>query len=155
MQLSITEMAHFNQRQFVVVARDVTEQTMKEWFLDAIIENIPSMIFVKEAEELRFTLFNRAGEELIGATRDLLIGKTDFDFVPHEQAVAFTAKDREVLQQQGVVDVWEEPIDSPDKGRRILHTRKVAVRDERGVARYLLGISEDITERKRIERELA
>ena len=155
MQLSITEMAHFNQRQFVVVARDVNEQKTKELFLDAIIENIPNMVFVKEAEELRFTLFNRAGEKLIGASRDILLGKTDFDFVPREQAEAFTLKDREVLEQSGVADIWEEPIDTPNMGRRILHTRKVAIRDERGVARYLLGISEDITERKRIERELA
>jgi len=116
MQLAITEMAHFGQRQFVAVARDVTEQKTQELYLDAIIENIPNMVFVKDAEDLCFTLFNRAGEELIGARRNVLIGKSDFDFVPREQAEAFTTKDREVLQQTGVVDIWEEPIDTSTKG---------------------------------------
>ena len=46
MQLAITEMAHFGQRQFVTVAWDVTEQTTQELYLDAIIENIPNMVFV-------------------------------------------------------------------------------------------------------------
>jgi len=155
MQIVLNEMAHFNQRQFVGIARDVTAQKRQEWFLDAIIENLPSMVFVKDAEELRFTLFNKAGEELLGASRHFLIGKTDFDFVPEEQATAFTKKDREVLRQHGPVDIWEELIDSPTKGRRILHTRKVAIRDELGTPRYLLGISQDITEHKRIENELA
>ena len=154
-QLAINEMAHFGQRQFVAVARDVTEQKTQELYLDAIIENIPNMVFVKDAEDLCFTLFNRAGEELIGARRDVLIGKSDFDFVPREQAEAFTTKDREVLQQTGVVDIWEEPIDTRTKGQRLLHTRKIAIRDEQGVPKYLLGISEDITDRKRIEKELA
>ena len=108
MQLAITEMAHFGQRQFVAVARDVTEQKTQELYLEAIIENIPDMVFVKDAEDLCFTLFNRAAEELIG--------KSDFDFVPREQAEAFTTKDREVLRQTGVVDIWEEPIDTSTKG---------------------------------------
>jgi PAS domain S-box-containing protein len=46
MQLAITEMAHFGQRQFVTVVWDVTEQTTQELYLDAIIENIPNMVFV-------------------------------------------------------------------------------------------------------------
>ena len=98
MQLAITEMAHFDQRQFDAVARDVTEQKTQALYLDAIIENIPNMVFVKDAKDLRFTLFNRAGEKLIGA--------------PREQVEAFTTKDREVLRQTGVVDIWEEPIDT-------------------------------------------
>ena len=139
MQLAITEMAHFGQRQFVAVARDVTEQKTQELYLDAIIENIPNMVFVKDAEDLCFTLFNRAGEELIGARRDVLIGKSDFDFVPREQAEAFTTKDREVLQQTLVVDIWQEPIDTRTKGQRLLHTRKFAIRDEQRGAEIFAG----------------
>lgn len=155
MQISVDEMAHFNQRQFVAIARDVTEQRTKEWLLDAIVENIPNMVFVKDATDLRFTLFNRAGESLFGVPRNALIGKNDFDLVPPEQAEFFVQMDREALQKTEPVDIWEEPLDSKTKGRRILHTRKVAIRDENGAAKYLLGISEDITERKKIERNLA
>src|SRR5215472_8538780 len=81
-------------------------------FLDSIVENLPAMIFMKEAESLRFARFNRAGEELLGLQRDVLLGKCDYDFFPKEQADAFTAKDREVLRGGVVVDIPEEPIDT-------------------------------------------
>ncbi len=47
-----------------------------------------------------------------------------------------------------VLDIPEEPI-ATKNGQRWLHTRKVPLLDEAGRPRYLLGISEDITERKR------
>jgi PAS domain S-box-containing protein len=37
-----------------------------EEFLNSIVENIPDMIFVKDAENLQFVRFNKAGEELLG-----------------------------------------------------------------------------------------
>jgi PAS domain S-box-containing protein len=116
-------------------------------FLDAVLENIPAMVFVKEAAELSFVRFNRAGEELLGIPRMEMIGKTDFDFFPTSEAEFFVAKDRETLRNQHMVDIPEEPIQTA-RGERWLHTRKVPVIDERGEARYLVGISHDITERK-------
>lgn len=47
----------------------------------------------------------------------------------------------------------EEPLQTKDQGERILHTRKVPVLNDRGEAEYLLGISEDVTESKRAEKE--
>ncbi len=117
-------------------------------FLDAIVENIPDMIFVKRAEDLMFVRFNRAGEELLGWSRDELLGKTDHDFYPKEEADFFHAKDRETLRNKVLVDVAEEPIHTKAHGLRWLHTKKVPVLDERGEPKYLLGISEDITQRK-------
>jgi PAS domain S-box-containing protein len=119
-------------------------------FLESIVENIPDMIFVKEAKHLRFERFNRAGEELLGASRDVLIGKTDYDFFPVEQADAFTALDRQTLAGGVRVDIPEEPIDTVH-GRRWLHTRKIPILDELGNPKYLLGISENITARKAAE----
>jgi PAS domain S-box-containing protein len=121
-------------------------------FLDSIIENIPNMVFVKDAKDLRFVLFNRAGEELIGLPREAFIGKTDYDFFPKEEADFFTAKDRETLASGRVLDIPEEPIQTADKGVRILHTKKITISGPDGKPAYLLGISEDITERKRAER---
>jgi two-component system, cell cycle sensor histidine kinase and response regulator CckA len=118
------------------------------WFLEAIIENVPAMIFVKDAEHLRFERFNRAGEELLGMRREDLLGKNDYDFFPPEQAAFFQAKDREVLERGELLDIPEEPIDTP-RGKRWLHTRKIPIRDDNGVPKYLLGISIDITEQKR------
>ena len=40
------------------------------------------MVFVKDAKDLRFVMFNKAGEELIGVPKADLIGKNDYDFFP-------------------------------------------------------------------------
>jgi PAS domain S-box-containing protein len=129
------------------------ELTQAYSFLDSVIENIPNMIFVKDAEDLRFVRFNRAGEELIGLSRDKLIGKSDFDFFPNSEADEFQRRDREVLSGKSIVDIPEEPMSTRDKGILTLHTKKIPVFGEDGVAKYLIGISEDITERKKIEAE--
>ncbi|MGI8738082.1 MAG: response regulator [Gammaproteobacteria bacterium] len=123
-------------------------------FLDSVIENIPNMVFVKDAQSLRFVRLNRAGEELLGYARDDLLGKCDHDVFPTEQADSFTARDREVLMGSTVVDISEEPIQTRGKGTRILHTRKVPILDEHGEPRNLLGISEDVTEQKESERQI-
>jgi PAS domain S-box-containing protein len=123
--------------------------------IEAVVENVPLMVFVKEAKDLRFVLFNRAGEELLGHDRTALLGKNDLDFFPPGQAAYFLAKDREVLDgAAGRVDIPEEPIMTAENGERLLHTQKVCIRGGDGTTKFLLGISEDITERKRAEEEL-
>jgi PAS domain S-box-containing protein len=145
-------------------ARLAVEEELKRvnQFLEAVVENIPDMIFVKRAEDHMFIRFNRAGEQLLGWTRDELLGKTDHDFYPKSEADFFHAKDKETLRSGQLVDVAEEPITTKGKGLRWLHTKKIPVHDERGKPLYLLGISEDITARKEsearlhaLERELA
>jgi PAS domain S-box-containing protein len=122
--------------------------------LDAIIENIPAMVFVKDAERLAFVRVNRAEEELIGLPRDQVIGKTDFDFFPASEAESFVAKDRETLASGKLVDIPEEPIHTL-RGERWLRTKKVALRDATGKATHLLGISHDITEYRQTIAELS
>jgi len=123
-------------------------------FLETVVENIPNMIFVKDAEELRFVRFNRAGEELLGWSRNALIGKNDYDFFPREEADWFTTKDRAVLESGELLDIPEEVIQTAH-GRRYLHTRKVAMVDADGKPAYLLGISEDITGKREAEQTLS
>jgi PAS domain S-box-containing protein len=138
---------------------DITERKQAErelqeskHLIEAIVENVPLMIFLKESADLRFVVFNRAGEELLGYDRKALIGKNNLDLFPPEQAAHFMAKDREVLDgKAAILDIPEEPILTAKKGQRLLHTRKVCIRGSDGVTKYLLGISEDITERKQAE----
>ena len=73
---------------------------------------------------------------------------------PKEEADFFTEKDRQVFETGGLVDIPEEAIETKHQGLRILHTRKIPIFDETGEPRYLLGISEDITDRKRSEAAL-
>jgi PAS domain S-box-containing protein len=130
------------------------EQNLQEsrHLVEAIVENVPLMIFLKEATDLRFVVFNRAGEELLGYDRKALLGKNNLELFPPEQAANFMAKDREVLDgKAAILDIPEESILTARKGQRLLHTRKVCIRGSDGITKYLLGISEDITERKHAE----
>ena len=131
------------------------EQLLQEnkQLVDSIVENIPAMIFMKRADNLQFVLINKAGEELTGISRQDFIGKTDYDFFPKEQADAFIAKDKAALAR-GFEDIPEEPIDTKSRGQRILHTKKITLRDNQGNPQFLLGISHDITDRKNTETQL-
>lgn len=140
------------------VLLDATEQENTEHelyktnqFLDSIIENIPNMVFLKDAKELRFVRFNKAGEDLLGYSRDNLIGKNDYDFFPKEEADFFIAKDRATLASSESIDIPEEEIHTKKLGKRTLHTKKITIRDQDGNPNYLLGISEDITESKLLQ----
>lgn len=136
-----------------ITDRKVTEDHLKQAhaFLDSIVDNVPIMLFVKEAEGLRFVRFNRASEELVGMRREDVLGKCDFDLFPPDEAQFFTEKDRGVLAGGVMVEIPEEIIDTINHGKRILHTKKIPVLDSDGRPRFLLGISEDITEKKRTE----
>jgi len=131
--------------------KQTAEANKASLFLNAVVENIPDMIFIKEAKELRFTLFNKAGEELLGFSKNDLIGKNDFDFFPKAEAEFFTSIDRNVLNHKHLIEIPEEPIQTKFKGQRILHTKKVPIYDENGEPEFLLGISEDITDKKKAE----
>ncbi len=135
------------------VEERTAELSQSRAFLDSLIENLPNMVFVKDAKELKFIRFNKAGEDLLGYKRADLIGKNDFDFFPKDQAEFFTSKDRAVLDGHEIVDIAEEKIATLNRGVRILHTKKIPLFDADGKAEYLLGISEDITEVKKAEDE--
>ncbi|MGE5658157.1 MAG: PAS domain-containing protein, partial [Actinomycetota bacterium] len=124
-------------------------------FLNSVVENLPLGIFAKDAESLRFVLWNKAGETIAGFTSQEIVGKSDYDVFPKEQAEVIIAQDREVLAHYQspypIKEILEEPIQTPHKGLRILHTRKIPILDAKGNPAYLLGITEDITERKQVD----
>lgn len=142
------------------ILTDITDQKRieenlrrSEVFITSVLENLPNMIFVKDAKDFRFVRFNKAGEELLGYRRHELLGKNDYNIFPKEEADFFTAKDREVLRSGHLLDIPEEPIQTKGNGLRFLHTKKIPICSADGTPQYLLGISEDITERKQAEEE--
>ena len=129
-----------------VTAQEALRQSNR--FLDSVVDNIPNMVFVKDANELKFVRVNKAGEALTGLSREELYGKCDYDLFPQNEADFFIAKDRETLAAGRMLNVPEEEIVTRSLGKRYLHTKKIPILDEHGKPEYLLGISEDITEQK-------
>ena len=125
------------------------EKELKESniFLDTILKNAPNMIFVKDAKSLRFVHINKDGEKLFGLPKREILGKNDYDLVPADQAERITKLDKETLEKRTLLDIYEEKITTKG-GDRWLHTRKIPVVDDNGEPQYLVGIAEDITERK-------
>jgi PAS domain S-box-containing protein len=142
----------------VAIAEELREANR---FLEVVLDNIPDMVFVKRASDHSFFRFNRAGEQLLGRTQEELFGKNDYDIFPKEEADSFRYTDCKIYETGELLEIPEEPISSRDRGVRWVHTKKVPVYDgDRPL--YVVGISEDITERKlaqeharALERELA
>ena len=116
-------------------------------FLDSIIENIPDMVLIRDATDLRIVRVNRAAEALLGRARDGLLGKKPCELFPPPQAEFFERIDREVVDGRKIVEIPDEPILTP-RGVRVLHTKKVPILGAGGEPAYVLGISVDVTERR-------
>lgn len=123
-------------------------------FISSIVDNIPHMIAVKDAKELTYVSLNKAGEELLGYSQEEVLGKTDFQIFSKQDAETFLANDQQVLRQATLEDIPQEWIATKHKGIRVLHTKKIPIFDNQGRPRYLLGISEDITEQREAEKIL-
>lgn len=116
--------------------------------VQAIVDALPFVLFVKDAEELRIRVMNEAALALAGATREQMIGKLDHEYLPKEQADKFMADDREVLAS-GKIKVMEEVarIQGVDLWFR---TRKVPLRDAQG-RQHVMGVTEEITAQRAAE----
>jgi PAS domain S-box-containing protein len=120
-------------------------------YLNNIINAIPAPIFVKDQDH-RFMLVNDACCELNGISRDNLIGKSDFDLFPPEDAAAFREQEERIFQH-GKVDVREETILRPNRSIQTVITQKATFKNEYG-QNYLIGCHLDISDRKQFEKAL-
>jgi diguanylate cyclase (GGDEF)-like protein/PAS domain S-box-containing protein len=143
---------------WVATHEDITELRRAEMerdrnrtFLDTLIEHMPITVTVKDAHDGRYVLVNRAAETLFAVPRGQMLGKRLHDVFPKAEADFFAARDREILQSPDRLLVTEHTVNTPHDGTHVLMTKKLAIRDENGNPQYLLGLSEDITERKRAE----
>jgi diguanylate cyclase (GGDEF)-like protein/PAS domain S-box-containing protein len=116
---------------------------------------LPDLIYAKDTES-RFVIGNIAVARLMGATPDELLGKTDFDFYPQELAKQYYADEQEIIRSGQPLINREEPLMDQLTGRKgWLSTTKVPLRNSEGKIVGIVGIGQDITERKRAEEKLA
>jgi diguanylate cyclase (GGDEF)-like protein/PAS domain S-box-containing protein len=119
-----------------------------------LIETLPDCLNIKDRAG-RFLIANEPTATLMHApSAATLIGRTDFDFYPHEVAEGFLKDEREVMAA-GTPRLIEQ-VASHDDGTTIcLSTLKVPIFDDRHRPIGLITHNRDITERKRLERDLA
>ncbi|MHB1375944.1 MAG: PAS domain-containing protein [Candidatus Humimicrobiaceae bacterium] len=135
------------------IQKNLFESKKQNSFFNSIIDNFPIMLFLKDAKELRFKMVNKAAEDLLGLSRKDILEKTDYDIFPKNQADFFVKKDREALSNKNSIFIEEEKIASKDK-TIIISTKKLPILDENNEPLYILGISENITEKRQLEKTI-
>src|ERR1700678_3822427 len=147
---------------WVATHEDITERRQAERerdrtkaFLDTVIENVPVTLVVKNARDHRYVLVNRAAEDLWGLSRSEMIGKVAHDLFTKDEADSIEAHDAEVLQSGHQLLIDEHPLRTPRSGTRLVTSKRLAILGADGEPEYLLGVIEDITEKRRAEERIA
>jgi len=142
------------------VLMDITERKKVEEalaeerdLLQALIDNIPDHIYFKD-DKNQFIRVNKARAEFSGTIPESMIRKTDFDFFPHQQAEAASANDNWVMKFNKPLVDKEEKITHADGTEHWLSATKIPQHNEKGQIIGTMGISRNITERKKAEEEL-
>ncbi len=128
------------------------ELLLSNRFLDSMIEHLPIPLYIKDATDLRYVRINRAEEALVGLTREEMLGKSPHELFEKEVADSIEAQDRQVISGGVPVEIPDHMFHSPTKGQRQLHTGKVPVFGDGPEPTHILGISEDVTQQKELEK---
>jgi diguanylate cyclase (GGDEF)-like protein/PAS domain S-box-containing protein len=139
---------------------DITERKESEMaiiyeqsLLHALMANISDHIYFKDKKK-RFIRVNKAKAEYSEITAEKMIGKTDFDFFPPEIAKQSSADDDLVIETgKPIIDKVEKIIHS-DKTEHWFSTTKVPWYNREDKITGLIGISRNITERKKADEAL-
>ncbi len=125
----------------------------RHYWLETMVNHVPDYIYAKDLEG-RFLIANQATATENGFREaHEIIGKTDFDIHTPENARHFEQAERRVIETGEPIFGIEE-LNAVSKVERWLMTSKVPLRDKQGVTIGVVGISRDITDRKRAERLL-
>jgi PAS domain S-box-containing protein len=145
--------------QVAVLFKDITDSKLadeslnnKQRELSTILDSSPIIIFYKDKDG-RVIQANRAFAEALKTTKEKLLGKTVFDLYSPEIAQAMTNDDIVVMESKrpklGIIEPYESPT-----GLRWIRTDKIPSFDKKGSVTGLIGFSEDITERRNMEKQL-
>jgi PAS domain S-box-containing protein len=144
----------------VMMLTDVTQQKRdretrreSESLLRAVIEGTSEGVFVKDAEG-RYLLINPAGASALGRRSAAeVVGRTDAELLPAAAATAVAEQERRVVDESAA-RTFEYAVPDPS-GTRIFSVTATPHRDASGRAIGVIGVSRDITERKRMDEEKA
>jgi PAS domain S-box-containing protein len=133
------------------LARRERRQRRHQRLIEAVVENSPAVIYVKDLAG-RYLMVNQRYIDIFRLERAQVIGKTDFDLFPNDVAAAFRAMDERVAVTETALT--EEETAPLDDGLHTYVSVKTPLRDEAGLSYAVFGISTDITEQRRAEEAL-
>lgn len=148
---------------YVVIVQDISEdiarnQTLMDsvkkyrelsGFLTTLLDSIPDHIFYKDKDGI-YLGCNKAFEQASGIKKERLVGRDDFELYDRETAELFVSKDREVLSDLNDRRS-EETVTFSDGKVVVTETLKTPYYNADGEVAGLIGISRDITDRKKKE----
>lgn len=134
------------------ISHDITDRVKSTHLLKSIIQTAPLRIFWKD-RHLNYLGCNDLFAHDAGVdTAQQLIGKSDFDLVWRDQAPLYRNDDTRVMESGNATLGYEEPQTTPTGDEIWLRTSKVPLIDTfTGETIGVLGIYDDITERKKME----
>ncbi|MBB3228326.1 diguanylate cyclase (GGDEF)-like protein/PAS domain S-box-containing protein [Luteibacter sp. Sphag1AF] len=115
-----------------------------------MLELMPTPMFIRDAHH-RWVAANQMGCDFYGIRRDEVLGRTDSQLFPPEQAARFTTGDDAVLRSEQVVESEETIVDAQGRSRTLI-TRKTRV-DIDGHPHVLASVT-DITEVRESEAQV-
>jgi len=118
--------------------------------LQTLIDLVPDNLWVKDADS-RFVVANVATAARLGKTSQDLIGKSDLELCPPETAQKYFADERRIIATgQPMID-REEYILGAEGAKTWIATTKVPMRDEAGEVVGLIGVSRDVSARRKAD----
>nr|CRH05147.1 Putative Histidine kinase with PAS 4 domain, PAS domain, HisKA domain, HATPase c domain and response regulator receiver domain [Candidatus Magnetococcus massalia] len=143
----------------VMVARDISTQRealaqLKDQiqFQHVLLDNIPTPVFYKDAIG-HYLGCNKAFEDVLGMTRNELVGKTVFDIVTSDMARHYDKTDQSLFVSGGTQS-YETVLVYADGLRHDIILNKGAFYNNKGEVAGLVGVIQDISDRKRMESQL-
>ncbi|MFC4863466.1 EAL domain-containing protein [Pseudomonas sp. JS3066] len=133
--------------------RSLRKANLQRRLLDSVVSGTSDAVFVKDRRG-RYLLVNHAAARYVGKPPAAIVGHDDFELFPADSAHEIVSKDKEVMAAGTTVTHEEHLVTEDGKALDFLVT-KGPMLDANGQGVGLFGISRDITERKRIERDLA
>lgn len=123
-------------------------------FLQTIIDSLPVSLSVKDADG-KYILWNKKSEEVFGSSAKEVIGQPSYRKDLNKDQMQFVREtDARVFANHKPQEIAQEIISSGSEGVKIMHTVRIPVFGENDTNRYLLTVSEDITAKTKMEKQI-